>query len=209
MGAVQRVSTTVVALVGANQPTLARLGQMANVALCHPDASAPALDRAAYAWGLARRSQATYFVHDADPLVTVAEAWGRYFEGTGLVGELEVAVSDTVGRWRAGSLEIPDYYAVSSPDGWLPPRRHWYLGMLADACPSRVVVTEEEAAIAARLGTLPAGRWWPELDRLLDGIGRRVPDQARLPDVGDSPGSAKSGLFTAGGIEGSPATDTR
>jgi hypothetical protein len=126
---------------------------------------------------MAKRSHATYFAHDADPLVSVAEAWGRYFEGAGRGGGLEVAVSETLARWRAGSLELPDYYLVCSPEDWPPVRRHWYLGVLADACALRVVTTTGGADLGPKLAGLPAGRWWPELDRLLAGIEPRVPDQ--------------------------------
>src|SRR3712207_7746001 len=46
-------------------------------------------------------------------------------------------------------------------------RSHWYLGFLHAAAPARVVPA---TSIVDELGRLPTGRWWPDLDRLLDGV---------------------------------------
>jgi len=60
-----------------------------------------------------------------------------------------------------------------------PTRRHWYLGFLHRAAPSRVLPTAgTPAEVGGQLASLASGRWWPELDRLLDGVERVVPDQA-------------------------------
>ncbi len=191
---VQRVSTTVVALVGADQFTVARLGGKANIAVYQPDVGADAMDRAVAAWQRARRTRTTYFVHDADPLAVVAEAWGRYFDGAGPIGELELAVSATLARWKAGSIELPDYYVACAPEEWSPVRRDWYLGVLAGACAARVVTQGADADVASSLPTLPAGRWWPGLDQLLEGIELVVPDRAGLPsDAGSARRSTPEG----------------
>ena len=74
---------------------------------------------------------------------------------SGRAGELEVAVSETLARWRPGSIELPDYYLVIDADTWAPTRRHWYLGVLHATAPARVVpaaASDAEAALA-RLGT--------------------------------------------------------
>ena len=193
-----RAPTTVVALIGPPESAAEGLRHRANVVLCRPDPSTGALDRATAAWAVAKRSHATYFVHDADPLSSVAESWGRYFEGAALVGELEVTVSETLARWKAGLLELPDYYVLWSPEDWPPVRRHWYLGVLADACPARVVTATTPADPASRLAGLPAGRWWPELDRLLAGIERRVPEGLALAGAERSAPSEQAGLITPG-----------
>jgi hypothetical protein len=177
----QRVSTTVVCVIGADDVTFDALRHKTNIVVYQPDPSAPAMERAVTAWEFARRAHSAYFVHDADPLISVADAWGRYFEGAGPVGELEIVVSETLARWRAGSLELPDYYLVPSVNEWPAPRRHWYLGLLAGACALRVVTTTYGPDLAYKLAALPAGRWWPDLDRLLAGVERRPPDQAGLP----------------------------
>ncbi|HXY93134.1 MAG TPA: hypothetical protein VEP49_11700 [Acidimicrobiia bacterium] len=161
-----------------------RLGRGANVATMVPEPDDAALDRAVAAWTTATRVHTPYFAHDADPLDATASAWVRRYDERGPVGELEVAVSDTLARWRAGSLELPDYYLVLDAEAWAPTRRHWYLGVLHRAAPARVVPVANADVAEATLPRLGAGRWWPDLDELLDGIDRVVPDQvgAAQPD---------------------------
>jgi hypothetical protein len=167
------------------------LRHKANLAVYQPDASAPALERAVAAWELARRTHTAYFLHDADPLGPVADAWARFFQGSAPVGELEVVISETLARWRARSLELPDYYLLCSLEDWPDDRRHWYLGALAGACAFRVVAASGEPDLSSKLPTLPAGRWWPDLDRLLAGVERLPPDQAGLPrDASSAAGEA-------------------
>jgi hypothetical protein len=182
----QRVSTTVVCVVGADDAAIDTLRHKANVVVCQPDTSDPGMARAVDAWERARRTHSAYFVHDADPLVSVADAWGGYFEGSRPVGELEVTIGETLARWRARSLELPDYYLVFSADEWAPHRRHWYLGLLAGAATFRVAAVDQEVDLAYKLAALPAGRWWPDLDRLLAEIERLPPDQAGLPKEANS-----------------------
>jgi len=174
----RRTSTTVVAAVGEHaRACVERLHRWGNVATLIPDPDAPALDRAVEAWNAATRIHTPYFVHDADPLATAAAAWVRRFDEQGPVGELEVAVADTVARWRAGSIELPDYYLVLDAETWSPTRRHWYLGVLHAAGPSRVVPIADADDAGSALAHLSAGRWWPDVDELLTGIERVVPDQ--------------------------------
>jgi hypothetical protein len=117
-----------------------------------------------------------YLVHDADPLALVADAWVRRFDEQGPAGELEVAVRETVGPWRARAIELPDYYLLLDPGSWGATRRHWYLGLLHRAAPSRVVPADADR-VQATIATLASGRWWPELDRLLADVDRVVPDR--------------------------------
>jgi len=175
----RRTSTTVIAIVGEPERVRAsveRLGRATNVGWVVPEPDDPALDRAVAAWHDATHAHTPYFVHDADPLAAVAEAWVRLFDEQGPRGELEVVVGETIARWRPGSIELPDYYIVLDAETWLPTRRHWYLGVLHSAAPARVipaagVVTDDT------LTRLSAGRWWPDLDEFLDGIDRVAPDQ--------------------------------
>jgi len=121
---------------------------------------------------------APYLVHDADALGVVADAWVRRFDQQGPVGELEVAVSETLARWRADTIDLPDYYLVLDSDSWDATRRHWYLGVLHRSAPSRVVPSSgDPAEVEARLAQLSSGPWWPPLDQLLDSVDRLVPDQ--------------------------------
>ncbi|HEX6312167.1 MAG TPA: hypothetical protein VF152_11140 [Acidimicrobiia bacterium] len=177
-----RASTTVVALVGERAPEVAaQLGGAANVVAVLVDAEASPFDRAVQVWNRVAGTHAPYLVHDADPLAAVADAWTRLYDGAGAVGELEVATQETLARWRAGSIELPDYYVVLDAEGWAPTRRHWFLGVLHGAAPARIVPVGATASeVAGALGRLAAGRWWPELDELLAGIDRAVPDRAGL-----------------------------
>jgi hypothetical protein len=192
----QRTSTTVIAVVGGGTTTLDRLADAANVRTVRADPELPALDRAVAAWGQAARMAAAYTVHDADPLSAVADAWVRLFDGVAPAGELEIAVAETVARWRARSLDLPDYYLLVDPEDWPPTRRHWYLGYLAGAAPARVVATGGD--VLSRLGRLATGRWWPELDRILADVDRVVPDRAGLPGGGSPDSGSGPGLVIDG-----------
>jgi hypothetical protein len=175
----RRIPTTVVALVGeASRPVLAGLDRAANVRALLADPEEPPLERAAAAWRAASGTHRAYLVHDADPLAAVADAWVGTFDQRAPAGTLEVAVAETLRRWRAGALELPDYYLALDVDAWPPTPRHWYLGVLHRAAPARVVPAAGTAtAVRERLGHLAPGRWWPALDRLLEGIDRAVPDR--------------------------------
>jgi len=173
----QRISTTVVALVGPEASRRAQeVGRAGNVRAVVPD-DQPPLERAAVAWADATATSRTYTVHDADPLRTVVTDWAALYDGTGQRGALETAVAETVARWRARAIELPDYYLVLDADRLPATVRHWYLGVLRAAAPARVVPVDGTAAAVERaLTRLPAGRWWPDMPDLLDGIDRVVPD---------------------------------
>src|SRR5262249_16391944 len=156
-----------------------------NVVPVVADPSADPLTRAVAAWSEASRCHSPYCLHDADPLAAVASAWERRYDtfgddGSPVIGELEVAIHETVAAWRAGSLELPDYYVVVDADRFGETRRHWYLGVLHAAAPSRVMpCSGGPAEVTAILPRLISGRWWPALDHLLDGIDRVVPERVR------------------------------
>jgi hypothetical protein len=175
----QRISTTVVGLVGEQARACAEgLKRAANIRVELPDPEAPPLERAVAAWQAATRTRAPYLVHDADPLALVVDAWVRRYDQQGPVGELEVAMRETVDRWRSRAIELPDYYLLLDPGSWSATRRHWYLGVLARAAPVRVVPAEATTdRLQGRIATLASGRWWPELDRLLADADRLAPDQ--------------------------------
>jgi hypothetical protein len=168
----------VVAIVGdETRACLEVLDRAANVATLVATPDADPLDRAVEAWSTATHVHSPYFAHDADPLEATANAWVRRFDGEGPIGELEVVVSDTLARWRAGSIELPDYYLVLDAETWTPTRKHWYLGVLHAEAPARVVPVPNADAAAAALARLTPGRWWPDVDELLTDIDRVVPDQ--------------------------------
>ena len=176
------MNTTVVAFVapGAEETPLKGV-KAANVRVLRAEADAPALDEATRVWEQARRTSAPYLLHDADPLAWVADAWVRRFDGQGAVGELEVAVAETLGRWRARSLDLPDYYLIVDPERLGATRRHWFLGVLGAQAPTRVVVSRSSTPLVDHLADLRPGRWWPDLDRILADVDRVVPDQVGMP----------------------------
>lgn len=176
--AVQRASTTVLTIVGQDAATHVQgLGRASNVRLLAPRAGDPPLVRAAGALREAAGTSSPFAVTDADPLAAVADAWTRYYDEQGPLGELEVAVAETVARWRAGALELPDYYLVVAADTIAPTRRHWFLGFLHGHAPHRVVpVAPRAEAVTAAVNRLHAGRWWPPCDRLLEGVEHMAPD---------------------------------
>lgn len=178
----RRTSTTVVTIVGdlnTARASVERVGRAANVGWIVPPPEDHPLDRAVAAWNDATHAHTPYFVHDADPLAAVADAWVRLYDEHGPRGELEVVVSETLARWRPGSIELPDYYVVLDADTWPPTRRHWYLGVLHSAAPARVIPVTAEVTDDILTG-LSAGRWWPDLDDLLDGVDKVVPDLVGL-----------------------------
>lgn len=186
----RRVATTVLAVVGARpgeelRTLAASLGQAANVRAVLPAADLPPLDRAVAAWGEAVRAHIPYVVHDADPLADVAAAWVDRWDGTGDVGRLEVAAQAVLQRWRAGALDLPDYYLLVDAESLPPTTRHWYLGVLGGIAPHRVTLAGTAPGDPARaVRRLRSGRWWPQLDVLLVDLDRRVPDAS---PVGEPP----------------------
>lgn len=191
----RRTGTTVVGVVGASATAasdcVVRLGAAANVTDFVAPADDAPLDRAVAAWHAAAGTHTPYFAHDADPLAAVAAAWVRRFEEQGPVGELEVVVADTLARWRAGSIELPDYYLLVDPGAWAPTLRHWYLGLVHAAAPARVVPVAGADDALEVLGRLGTGRWWPDLDELLTGIEHVVPDRAGFADQPSAGSSAR------------------
>jgi hypothetical protein len=185
------VNTTVVAVVAPTRGDVSPLDHVraANVRVVRPDADAPALDRAVVAWEQARRTSTPYLLHDADPLAWVADAWARRFQERGSAGDLEVAVAETLARWRARSLDLPDYYLLTDPEELTPILRHWFLGLLGSAAPSRVITGRADAAVVDQLADLRPGPWWPDLDRVLAGLDRVLPEQ--LGGVVTPPGQAE------------------
>ncbi len=178
----QRVQTTVIAVVGAQARALVEaVGGDANAKAVVPSPGAEPLDRAVEAWTTIRRTRTPFALHDADPLADVADAWVAYYDESAPRGDLEVVVAATVQRWRAGSLELPDLYVVTAAEDMPATRRHFWLGFLHEAAPARVVPARPEpAAVRQAVARLRARRWWPDLDRLLDGIERVVPDRVGL-----------------------------
>lgn len=188
----RRLPTTVLAVVGDQAPACLRaFADAANVAVVAVPVESGAsaedpLARAVAAWRRTVRSSSRFTMHDADPLQTVGDAWAGAFEGAPR-GLLETAVADVVARWRADSVDLPDYYLVLDPDDLPAARKHWYLGILHRAAPHRVIPTPADFASArAAVARLQPGRWWPDLPDLLATLAHELPDRVM---VSDTPGS--------------------
>ncbi|MFD4190506.1 hypothetical protein [Amycolatopsis thermoflava] len=167
-----RPNSTVVVLAGAGaDKVMAGLDGLANV---HVARSADAA---------ALVSHAAYVVHDRDPLAGVAQAWAGFFDRQAPSGALEIAIESAVADLRRGVTLLPDYYVVLDPESLPPTGKHWWLGVLAGAAPSRVVPAAPTAsAVREALSRLPSGRWWPDdVETWLRDLVRVVPDQVGLP----------------------------
>jgi len=194
----ERSRTTVVAavgpLAGVARSVLEAAAATARLVVSLPAPEDPSLERAVAARRAAAGVSSPYLVHDADPLSAVAAAWTVLYDETGPIGTLEVAVSEAVAAWRGGRVELPDYYLVLDPERWAPTPLHFYLGWLATQAPARVLPAPASPPGVSRvLRNLPSGRWWPPLDRLLDGVARVVPDALVISRQGQAP---EAGLIT-------------
>jgi len=167
-----RPNSTVVVLAGTgSEAVLAYLDGLANVHVAQSGEPA------------ALASPAAYVLHGADPLAAVGAAWAAFFDRTTEPGTLEVAIETALTGLRSGTALLPDYYLVLDPEALPPTGKHWWLGVLAAAAPSRVVpVAAKASAVRDALPRLPSGRWWPDdTDAWLRDLVRVVPDQVGLP----------------------------
>lgn len=186
----RNVSSTVVVVVDDSPEAVAHLGAP-NVRSLSVEADDAALERAVAAWGEVIRTHRPYVVHDADPLAAVADAWVAVYDGAGARGDVEVASDAVRAAWRRRRVDLPDYYLVVDLDRMSATRRHWYLGVLLEAAPHRVLPVDRSATkMLAAIRQLPAGRWWPDLDQLLDDVMDVVPDRFGLATDLRAPGLA-------------------
>ena len=104
---------------------------------------------------------------ESDDLAGAAGALAR-------AAPFEIAASEAVAAWRAGTFELPDYYLVLT--GTQPADPDFHLGPLRSQRPHRVAVaaTPETADPASRaaevlrvMGSLRHGPWWPPLDQIV------------------------------------------
>ncbi|GAA2973129.1 hypothetical protein JOD63_000197 [Microbacterium terrae] len=171
--------STVVALVGADSDSilagLSGLPSLVAVSLREGDQAA--------ATRFVSTAEAPYVVHDADPLLHVAAAWVELFEERSTLGTLEVEVETLLDSFASGAAIMPDYYVVVGPEAVDGTWRHWWLGALAHRAPTRVLPVEAtDAAVRARLRSLPAGRPWPDPAAWLPRVQFDIPDRVGLRD---------------------------
>jgi hypothetical protein len=131
-----------------------------------------------------RAASTPYLVHDRDPLEHVAAAWVEFFDDQSTLGALELGVDRAFDALRSGTTAIPDYYVVVDPESMPTTWRHCWLGVVAQASPSRVIPRrEEDPPLGRLLRRLPTGRAWPEPGRWLHSVTTAVPDRVGLGSV--------------------------
>jgi hypothetical protein len=128
------------------------------------------------AWEQCWSSSRTFTVHEADPLRLVREAWVNFFDAVAPHGTIEMARSSTLARFMAGTIDLPDAYVVVDAESLPATEREWYLGVLHDAAPSRVIPSGPHShQVIYALATWHAGRWWPSPTELLADLEHRIP----------------------------------
>ena len=126
-------------------------------------------------------SHSPYVVHDRDPLGHVAAAWVEFFDDQVSLGTLDLEVDRALSALEGGETTMPDYYVVTDPGTLSPTWKHWWLGVLPTASPTRVIPWDDGSTSLPRiLRRLPSGRPWPEPRRWLHDVARSVPDRVGL-----------------------------
>lgn len=187
----RRGASTVVALVGeVREDLLQELARSPNVSVVRP--SGAGLEAALEASAAAEGRASPYVLLAADPLEAVAREWRAMWERGSDPSPFELRAGEAVAAWRAGRLQLPDYYVVVAPDpGPNPPAvphpHDLHLGLLRDQRPSRVVLVvageerEETARVLGALRRLGQGPWWPPLDELVEAAPRYLPAAVATP----------------------------
>ena len=125
---------------------------------------------------------APYVVHDHDPLVHVAAAWVEFFDDQSTYGVLELEIERALDAAVRHDFNVPDYYVVIHPEVLPVTWKHWWLGVLSSASPSRVIPwPSADDSLAELLRRLPTARAWPEVDAWLPRVRRAIPDRVGLP----------------------------
>ncbi|QEO13771.1 hypothetical protein FLP10_04545 [Agromyces intestinalis] len=122
-----------------------------------------------------------YVVHDHDPLGHVAAAWVEFFDDQSTFEVLELEIERAVEASARRAIHVPDYYVVLHPESLPTTWKHWWLGVVAEASPTRVIPwSDADDSLARLLRRLPTGRAWPDVDRWLPTVAAQVPDRVGL-----------------------------
>jgi hypothetical protein len=172
----ERANSTTLVVVGGESSLLEDLDRLSNVRAAsltgRPETAVKSFVEAAHT---------AYVAHDRDPLEHVASAWVEFFDDKGTLGTLDVEVETTRAVLRRGDASLPDYYLVLDPEALPPTWKHWWLGVLPEVAPMRVLPTESDfEAVRRQLRRLPSGRPWPESLDWLDRLTRSAPDRMGL-----------------------------
>jgi hypothetical protein len=169
-------STTLIFVGDDARSALLELDRLANVTAM---ATAEESDEDFQRW--VRRSYSPFLVHDRDPLAHVASAWVEFFDDLTTLGTLDLEVDRALDALTSGETSMPDYYIVADPEGLSPTWKHWWLGVLPEAAPTRVIPWREGSMSLARvIRYLPTGRPWPKAEPWLRHVARAVPDRVGL-----------------------------
>jgi hypothetical protein len=176
-------STTLVVVGDEADAALTTLDSLANVRAAHLRA-APDADAARFT----RSGGTPYLVHDRDPLEHVAAAWVEFFDDLATLGSLELEIDRVLMALGDDTLSMPDYYVVLAPESLPTTWKHWWLGVMPQASPSRVIPwSDSDESLARLLRRLPTGRPWPKPEPWLRGLTHAVPDrvglESRLPEA--------------------------
>lgn len=173
-------STTLVVVGDAATSAIHALEGFANVqAASLPDATDAEVAR----WSAT--SAAPYLVHDHDPLGHVAAAWVEFFDDQSTYGVLELEIERALDAAVRHDFSVPDYYVVIHPEVLPVTWKHWWLGVLSSASPSRVIPwPSADDSLAELLRRLPTARAWPEVDSWLPKVRGAIPDRVGLPGAG-------------------------
>jgi hypothetical protein len=169
-------STTVVVVGDEADAALHTLDGLANVRAARlravPDADAARWTSSAHT---------PYVVHDRDPLEHVAAAWVEFFDDLATLGSLELEIERVLIALDRDAVSMPDYYVVLAPESLPTTWKHWWLGVMPQASPTRVIPwSDSEVSLARLLRRLPTGRPWPEPEPWLRGLTHAVPDRVGL-----------------------------
>jgi hypothetical protein len=170
------LTSTTIVVVGTGAPgTLGAMHRYANVsAAVFTDDSDDEVRR----WVSGVHSP--YLAHNRDPLAHVAAAWVEFFDDQATLGTLDLEVDRVLAAFRRQDVAMPDYYVVTEPESLSPTWQHWWLGVLPQAAPTRVIPWGEATtgSLGRALRNLPASRPWPNTDHWLHEVARTIP--ARL-----------------------------
>jgi hypothetical protein len=173
-------STTLVIVGDEADAALHTLDGLANVRAANLRAADEA-DAARWTAG----SHTPYLVHDRDPLEHVAAAWVEFFDDLSTMGSLELEIERVLIALGRDAVSLPDYYVVLAPESLSPTWKHWWLGVMPQASPTRVIPwSDSDASLTRLLRRLPTGRPWPEPAPWLRGLTHAVPDRVGLPEAG-------------------------
>ena len=169
MGRVQRLTSTVVAIVGPRaEDAAATLAAQANVRVLR------ATGAPLSTWAEVTRTRSPYCVLTDDPLV--AAAWTALFADRSATGALEVAVATLQQRIRAGAVDLPDHYLVLSDASSEVSSPSFHLTVLHPRASARVTPVDATDRLPRVVSHLRAGRWWPAPSTLLADLERQLPD---------------------------------